>query len=35
MESARIPPCHLEAERAVLGAMLRSNDAVMLVQETL
>jgi len=34
MES-RTAPCHLEAERAVLGAMLRSADAVMLAQESL
>lgn len=31
----RIPPNHLEAERAVLGSMLRSAEAVMLAQETL
>ena len=31
----RIPPNHLEAERAVLGSMLRSAEAVMLAQESL
>ena len=34
MES-RIPPNHMEAERAVLGSMMRSGEAVLLAQESL
>ncbi len=35
ISAARTPPQGLEAERGVLGAMLRSSDAVMLAQESL
>ncbi len=35
VQSGRIPPHHLEAERSVLGAMLQSPEAVMLAQESL
>ena len=34
MES-RIPPNHMEAERAVHGSMMRSGEAVLLAQESL
>ena len=35
MPGGRIPPNHPESERGVLGAMMRSAEAVMLAQEML
>ena len=35
MPGGRVPPNHPESERGVLGAMMRSAEAVMLAQETL